>query len=163
MSQWTHVIGTIQCGRVSDEEVAKSLGTTWTFEEMWNKTIQNKKFIGPKVPEGSEGSVQYNITRHNENEEFRAIGEGTLIAIEGDLRDYGDDIRDVKELVDWFTQGCQFLDARLAILSISIEFGPQLIIQWDWDLKHSIIQQITWTDFETEYKALLEGKLKWDL
>lgn len=157
MSIWTHVIGTIQCEPSTKDKLVAALGTPWKFGHL-NET----RFVGPHVPEGSEGSIQWTASHHG-NSKWRVVGEGTVIAIEGDLRDYGDDIRDIKEVVDWFTHGCEALDARAGLLSISVEFGPQLVIKWDWDRKHSSIQQVTWTDFDTEYKELLEGKLKWDL
>jgi len=145
MSQWTHVIGTIQCDK-EDKFVVKALGkpVLWSDsdeleygtpeyedydENVWKKAFEeNRK--GRGIPMGSEGSINYKITSTLEENDY--AGEGTLVAIEGDLRDYGGE-KDVDFIIDWFTRGARELHARAAVLSIDDEWSDQfVVVYWDF-------------------------------
>lgn len=133
MSQWTHVIGTIQCSK-EDDLVVKALGkpALWSDEidyETWKNAFEeNRK--GRGIPMGSEGSIHYKVIDTSEKNDY--VGEGTLVAIEGDLRDYGGE-KDIDFIIDWFTKGAQKLDARAAVLSIDDEWSDQfVVVYWDF-------------------------------
>ena len=79
---------------------------------------------------GSEGSINYKITSTLEENDY--AGEGTLVAIEGDLRDYGGE-KDVDFIIDWFVRGARELHARAAVLSIDDEWSDQfVVVYWDF-------------------------------
>lgn len=142
MSQWTHVVGTIQCSW--DEATAiEQLGkpVLWDdhrvfkygtpeyedyMENVWKKAFDdNEKGIG--IPMGSEGSLDwYFVQTKDEN----VLGEGSLIAIQGDLRDYGGET-EVQYIIDWFIKAVG--KARFATLTINDDYSDEYVtvtINW---------------------------------
>ncbi len=165
MSQWTHVAGIIRIDSMGvailrgpaekkvekiKEAVTKALGNTCDFES------SSEAFAQCNVPGGSEGSLQYTISR-NSDEDEHALSWG-YIAIWGDLRDFG--AEDVQSVVDWFQQSLDrlikpdgfgdpaemtdrekadyMLSAfmiRDAVLSVSVEYSDTTILLWDEEKK----------------------------
>ncbi len=166
MSQWTHVAGIIRLDsmgfamvRLSDEvklkqlneAIKNALGNTYSYED-------NPEAFGKcSVPTGSEGSLQYKVSR-NTDENEHALSWG-FVSIWGDLRDFG--AEDVQGVVDWFQQSLDrlikpdgfgdpaemtdrekadyMLSAfmiRDAVLSVSVEFiEGRTILLWDEEEK----------------------------
>lgn len=141
MSFWTHFIGTMQFCSHSYEEVEAVLGKptlfrdVWTWDENEERTIEeiNRRqeelwkpaFVawreGTGMPMGSEGSINWkyvDTSKENEN----VFGEGTLVAIEGDLRDFGYDIEDIRKSLLWFRSKCFDLGARESVLRINADW-----------------------------------------
>ena len=145
MSQWTHFIGTIQYNGNYDDAL-KALGKPilWNdakqleygtpqykdyYTNVWRAAFKNFE-AGQGIPMGSEGSINWKFSDTSvENE--NVLGEGALIAIEGDLRDFGENDDEINRSIAWFEKACQQLYARDAVLKIDVEFGPVLVIEWD--------------------------------
>ena len=144
MSQWTHVIGSIQCCW-SKKEALEKLGKpvlwddceklgikygTPEFEDysenVWRKAFKDNE-KGEGIPMGSEGSIDwYFVNTANED----ALGEGTLIAIQGDLRDFGGK-KDIQVIINWFEKATEH--ARFATLTIKDDDSPKYItLISDW-------------------------------
>lgn len=153
MSQWTHFLGTVQCCG-TEEEVEKAFGkpVLWNdisklgyqcgtpeyddyYKNVWYQAFKDFR-LGRGIPMGSEGSVKWKFSdTHNidydDGEDYTAMGEGSLIAIEGDLRDFGDE-DDIQKSIDWFVKGCNAIRARLATLYINAEWGDIILIEFTW-------------------------------
>ena len=136
MSQWTHVVGSIQCSWDKKQAIEK-LGkpVLWQdadkfeygtpeykdyYENVWKKAFQDNK-EGKGIPMGSEGSIDWYFIKTNQE---HCLGEGTLISIQGDLRDFGGD-EEVDLIVNWFEKATE--DARFATLTIKDEYSPNYI------------------------------------
>lgn len=157
MSQWTHAIGTIQCRTCTKEEVERIMGkpVLWNdhldikygtpkwedyHKNVWCRAFEeNEK--GRGIPMGSEGSMEWYLVDTSKNNE-NVAGEGTLIAIEGDLRDYGGEA-EVQYIIQWFRKAVDELGGREAILKIHDEWTPySLVIMYNWALKNPVITKI---------------------
>lgn len=162
MSQWTHVAGIIRLdslgynlvmgmearekNRLVREAAVKAMGRTTPRDlelsdrEEWNRC---------DVPQGSEGSLQYDVIANSERD-THSLSWG-CVAIWGDLRDFG--YEDVPKIKEWF-QKCMdrlrkpegFKDpetmtmfekidymlasfsVREAVLSIDVEGEPREVI-----------------------------------
>lgn len=124
MSQWTHVSGCIrvdgipQMGIVPD--LPRLLGRPSTRHhemEMGKRYVESEN-----MPNGSEGSIQYEIIVAGTGMVYRTI------AIWGDLRDFGD-AADLKAIDDWFervVKGC--LMVRAAHLLVEKEYGERYLL-----------------------------------
>ena len=137
MSQWTHVIGVIQTSPVTQEAVENAFGVPKTWKDMWYHTERYFRESPIEIPRGSEGSIvwhlQDTVQKVNENDSQSVIGEGSIISIEGDLRDFGDCDEDVQQIAEWFINGCKKLNCpRWATLSIEVEYGNSYIIEVMW-------------------------------
>lgn len=141
MSFWTHFIGTMQFCARSYEDVEAVLGKPTLFEDVWRwddwedrteeeiDRRQNELWVpafeawrnGTGMPMGSEGSINWRyVDTSREND--KVLGEGTLVAIEGDLRDFGDNIEDIKKSILWFRNKCFALGTRNAVLRIQADW-----------------------------------------
>lgn len=141
MSFWTHFIGTMQFCAHSYEEVEAILGKPTLFEDVWGWDDEEERTEeeihrrqkelwapafkawrnGTGMPMGSEGSINWKyIDTSKEND--RVLGEGTLVAIEGDLRDFGADIDEVKKSMLWFRSKCLALGVRATALRIQTDW-----------------------------------------
>lgn len=147
MSQWTHVIGVIQLRPVKQEAVENALGVPKTWNDMINRTERYYRHAESsiRIPAGSEGTITWHLqdTREEaeEDEHWHIADEGSLISIEGDLRDFGEDKEDVQQIAEWFINGCKKLGGvRWATLSIEVEFGNSYIIDVMWD--QCVIQKV---------------------
>jgi len=159
MSQWTHVIGVVQLHPVTQEEVENAFGIPKTWHDMWHGTERFFRHANSavKIPAGSEGSVVWHLQdtteKSDEDDAWHVLGEGSIISIEGDLRDFGETDEDVQEIAEWFIDGCKKLNPRWATLSIEVEFGNSYMI--DVMLNRYIIhkvdrnQTLTITDLTT--------------
>lgn len=153
MSQWTHVVGSIQCSWTKDmateflgkpvlwdDHKAFKYGTPEFedyFKNVWEKAFDDSE-AGTGIPMGSEGSIDWHFI-HNESKEH-TVGEGTMIAIEGDLRDFGGD-KDIQTIINWFERAAK--KARFATLTIKDEWSEEYItFTYSWG--HGI---------EVKYKA----------
>ncbi len=165
MSQWTHLAGIIRLDSMGNamvrwpaeekrqkivDAVERALGYTCNFES----SIEDSQRC--TVPTGSEGSLQYRVSR-NSDEDEHALSWG-YIAIWGDLRDFGTE--DVQGIVDWFQKSLERLNKpagfkdpkdmterekaeymlaafmiRDAVLSVSVEYSPKAILLWDDEAK----------------------------
>lgn len=146
MSFWTHFIGTMQFCSSSYEEVEAILGkpTLWPefdyhlpkdefmsqvedfSNNIWMPAIEAWD-NGTGMPMGSEGSINWKYS-DTSKENKNVFGEGTLIAIEGDLRDFGADIEDIRKSMLWFRSKCFALGAREAVLRIQADGWYNFII-----------------------------------
>ena len=160
MSQWTHLAGIIRVDSMGsamvrlpsrdklekiNEGITKALGITSSFEDDI-ETCHNCN-----VPSGSEGSLQYRVSRNTDNDEH-SLSWG-FVSIWGDLRDFGDE--DVQSVVDWFQKSLERLEKpegfknpadmsmrekadymlsafmiRDAVLSIEVEYSNRTILLW---------------------------------
>jgi len=147
MSQWTHVIGVVQTHPVTQEEVEKAFGVPKTWNDMMNHTERYYRHVQSpvRIPTGSEGTIvwhlQDTVEKADEDDCWTILGEGSLISIEGDLRDFGECDEDVQEIAEWFINGCKKLDSvRWGTLSIEVEFGNSYIVDVMWN--RCIIQKV---------------------
>ena len=143
MSQWTHVIGSIQCSWTKEKAIellgkpvlwndAEKLGIKfgtpeWEnyYDNVWAKAFENNR-KGVGIPMGSEGSIDWYFSNTADD----AIGEGSIISIEGDLRDFGGDAG-IKLIIDWFVRAAS--ESRFATLTIKDEFSEEyvnVIVDW---------------------------------
>lgn len=137
MSQWTHVVGAIQCSWTKEEAI-EFLGKPVLWEDLkkldlkygtpefedyinnvWKKAFEANE-MGFGIPMGSEGSIDWHFIETETN----ALGEGTMIAIEGDLRDFGGD-EEVQFIIDWFSKATK--KARFATLVVRDDWSDQYI------------------------------------
>ena len=147
MSQWTHVVGVIQLDPVNQETVENALGVPLTWNDMMNRTERFFRHAksAVEIPAGSEGTIVWYLQDTTEKKEgdesWNVLGEGSIISIEGDLRNFGECDEDVQEIAEWFINGCKKLvGPRWATLSIEVEFGNSYIIDVMWD--QCIIQKV---------------------
>lgn len=138
MSQWTHVLGVVQLYPVKQERVENAFGIPKTWKDMWHRTERYFRESPVKIPTGSEGSIvwylQDTTEKTDEGENWTVLGEGSIIFIEGDLRDFGECDEDVQEIAEWFINGCKKLGGpRWATLSIEVEYGNSYVIDVTWD------------------------------
>lgn len=134
MSQWTHIVGAIQCSWTEEEAIEKLgkpvlwddgkalFGTSeWDgyYQNVWCKAFDDSA-AGVGIPMGSEGSINW---KYVSTDEWYA-GAGTLIAIEGDLRDFGGE-NDINLIINWFTRAAK--KARFATLTIKDEWLDEYI------------------------------------
>ena len=147
MSFWTHFIGTMQFRSRSYEEVEAILGKPTLFRDVWTwdddeerteeeihrrqEELWKPAFVawenGTGMPMGSEGSINWRyVDTSREND--HVFGEGTLVAIEGDLRDFGADIEDIRKSLLWFRSKCFDLGARESVLRIQTDWWYNFII-----------------------------------
>lgn len=141
MSFWTHFIGTMQFCARSYEDVEAVLGKPTLFHDVWDWDDDEERTEeeidrrqeelwapafrawrdGTGMPMGSEGSLNWKyIDTSKEND--HVFGEGTLVAIEGDLRDFGCDIEDIRKSMLWFRSKCFALGTRTAVLRINADW-----------------------------------------
>ena len=137
MSRWTHVIGSIQCGWQKDM-ATEFLGkpVLWDdhedleygtpeyedyFKNVWEKAFDDSD-AGTGIPMGSEGSIDWHFIDVPSQE--HTLGEGSMIAIEGDLRDFGGD-KDIQTIINWFARVAK--EARFATLTIKDEWSHEFI------------------------------------
>lgn len=144
MSQWTHMVGTIQCSWSKEQaeeylgkpvlwEDCKKLGIKYGtpeyedyMENVWCKAFKNWE-EGKGIPMGSEGSVDWYF---NETVDENCIGMGSIIAIQGDLRDFGGE-EEIKMVTQWFINAA--IHARFAILVIRDEYSDEFVyVCVDW-------------------------------
>lgn len=161
MSQWTHIAGLIRLDSMGAAIVrlpvremndrlkvaaAKALGYTCNFES----SIEAREACS--VPQGSEGSLQYQVFSNSDKDEH-ALSWG-YVAIWGDLRDFGTE--DYPSVLDWFQKSLERLQhpegfgspkdmsqndralyaiasfmIRDAVLSVRAESFPCKILIWD--------------------------------
>lgn len=137
MSQWTHVVGSITCSWTKEEAIEK-LGKPVLWDdhrvfkygtpeyEDYMKNIWEKAFDdsekGVGIPMGSEGSIEWYFVEAPINE--HTLGEGSMVAIEGDLRDFGGEA-DIQIIINWFKKAVK--DARFATLTIRDEYKDEYI------------------------------------
>lgn len=159
MSQWTHIVGAIQChwdketaikrlGKPVLWDDAKRMGIKYDtpeyedyYENTWAKAFQDNR-DGCGIPMGSEGSIDWYFTKTDED----YLGKGGMIAIQGDLRDYGGD-KKIQFIVDWFIRATE--DVRFATLTIRDEYTTefvQVIVDWG----HVIVARIPGEPAEEE-------------
>jgi len=156
MSQWTHAIGTIQYSYRKPEELEKILGKPILWKDglqfkyrspewedfhqnVWCKAFDdNEKGCG--IPMGSEGSLEWYFVDTSEANE-NVLGEGSLIAIEGDLRDYGGET-EVNHIIKWFTNALVELGAREGILKIRDDWSSETIIVMGNGFSEPIVHKI---------------------
>lgn len=157
MSQWTHMVGTIQCSW-SKEQAEEYLGKPvlwedWSgiefdtpewkdyYENVWSAAF-DKFENGEGIPMGSEGSVDWYFSETNDDPS--CLGMGGIIAIQGDLRDFGGE-PDIKKAIDWFVRAAKW--ARFATLTIKDEWSTKYIhVIVDWG--HIIIAEIKEDEYE---------------
>ena len=156
MSQWTHVIGTIQYCYKKPEDLEKILGkpVLWKdalkfkygspeqedfHQNVWCKAFDDNE-KGRGIPMGSEGSLEWYFVDTSEANE-NVLGEGSLIVIEGDLRDYGGKT-EVNYIIKWFTNVLKELSAREGILKIRDEWSPEIIIVTGNGFSEPIVHKI---------------------
>lgn len=138
MSRWTHVVGCIQCswdyekaekclGRPVLWDDHNKLGLKWDtpeyedyFENVWKKAFEDNK-KGEGIPMGSEGSLDWYFVQTKDE---HVLGEGSLIAIQGDLRDYGWE-DEVEYIIKWFKRAA--FQSRFATLTINDEWSDNFI------------------------------------
>ena len=138
MSRWTHVVGCIQCDWDYEEAEKRlgrpvlwgdtdELGLQWgtpAYEDysknVWEKAFEDNE-KGEGIPMGSEGSLDWYFVQTKDGHVF---GEGTLIAIEGDLRDYGSE-SEVEYIIKWFKRAA--FQSRFATLTIEDEWSDDYI------------------------------------
>jgi len=138
MSTWTHVNGSIRIDAIngvpliplaSRRELEEHLGNTWMFED------DSETMAKCTVPAGSEGSLQFEISK---------VGDGLVfwtVAIWGDLRDFGQG--EVGQIESWFSRVCSRKDCmvRSAVLEIETEGGgSRTILFWDEDHLETYVQ-----------------------
>ena len=158
MSQWTHVVGAIQCSWTEEEAVEKlgkpvlwddtnRLGLKWGTpeykdysENVWKKAFEDND-KGEGIPMGSEGSLDWYFVQTKDKD---VIGEGSLIAIQGDLRDFGSE-KEVNFIIEWFKRATK--KVRFATLTI----------QDDWSDEFITITS-TWGDVSICHYSIEEGK-----
>ena len=121
MSQWTHVLGVLQTDPIAEEKVKEAFGVP---EEQFNVNWKLVNTISPIYTES----------------DWRVMGEGAVVTFEGDLRYFGGLDADVKQLVEWFLDGCKALNPRWATFSIEVEFGNSYLVDYQWG--NYIIQKV---------------------
>jgi len=144
MSQWTHVVGSIQCSW-SKDKATEFLGkpVLWNdhedleygtpefedyFKNVWDKAFDDSE-AGTGIPMGSEGSIDWHFIDVPSQE--HTLGEGSMIAIEGDLRDFGGE-HDIQIIINWFKRAAK--KARFATLTIKDEYSDEYItLTYDWN------------------------------
>ena len=116
MSIWTHAAGIIRLDfinpaeyGVADEQdaIKKLLGKEFDYKDMYDRALCEDLDEHPEdyMPFGSEGSLRATILKNpNCSENVISLPIWT-IAIEGDLRDYGDP----EAIVEWFKEVCRKL------------------------------------------------------
>ncbi len=139
MSTWTNITGAIRIDsflhpiavKPIEKEIKKILGEIST----WEKPISEKKH---RTPTGSEGGIEYDykITVDDDGSISRGI-----IYITGDLRDYGEDKKDITDIVDWLnglTDNLLFF-IHQGIVQIKTYHGG--IIEYSEDEKKFILKE----------------------
>lgn len=131
MSQWTHICGTIRLdsfariinpGFDGEQAVQGILGPMSTYSE-WRDDC--------RLPNGSEGSLQYGIHVYDNNENGLYWASLTFW---GDLRDFG--LGEVEGVRTWWENTLDslakaHLTIRQAVLQIEIEYQDDAIILTD--------------------------------
>ena len=118
MSYWAHVCGCIRIDslRLSENDIKKD---SQRIEEVLGKIMQwdyeGDDYGKTKLPMGSEGSLEYSIIGNPDLSHLAAY----VVAIWGDLRDYGEDIEDIQYIEDWFNNVCSEFIIRQAVLTIT--------------------------------------------
>lgn len=125
MSQWTHVSGCIRVDGLpmmtNERQVRSLLGTPSSNPFLETGTYEE----GSNIPGGSEGTMQYAITK---------AGDGMVlftVAVWGDLRDFGED--DTKEIEAWFARVAAVspqsgMMIRSAHLLVEVEYGVSFFL-----------------------------------
>lgn len=120
MSQWTHVAGCIRIDSLGGGDITKiyelvdKFGRTCQFDdtpEIWERC---------NVPCGSEGSLQYKISRTGEKDSL----DWGLVVIWGDLRDFDD----ADEILQWLEKACAGKMIRGCAVKIDVEYSQSYLI-----------------------------------
>lgn len=128
MSSWLHVKGNILIDSIKPEFDNLSwddlVGKAWTYEqihcgwfddnEQYDVDVEYELEHYPErfMPSGSEGSLSKDITD---------TADGTIIAIEGHLRDcYAEDADNIEA---WFRKVCNKFNIKDAYLEISLDYA----------------------------------------
>jgi hypothetical protein len=111
MSQWTHILGIVRVYKEPAISLSSVIGPT----NLWDED----NFETCSLPTGTEGSIDYFISKHPKYE------HEAMITFFGDLRDFG--MRDLAGVQKWWFEllpklGC----IRDAVLSVNIEGLAQL-------------------------------------
>ena len=126
MSQWTHVAGTIRLDSIFhqnfERRVRLAFDTPVSYEDMGRTET--------RVPMGSEGSIQYAVTRSGYEKENTISATCCVLSMWGDLRDRGDDL--VPDVCEWIKEALERLPdmyVRQLVIQVEIEFGNTYIIR----------------------------------
>ena len=141
MSYWTQVIGNIITSCSDYEKIESIMGKPvhWPkfdlnllkdkcirqlndfYDNIWQPAFERYDTYEDQLPMGSEGSIDWRyIDTNNINESV--YGKGSMIAIDGSLRDFGGD-EDIRKTINWFIRCCNELNARYGVLAITDELG----------------------------------------
>lgn len=117
MSQWTHIAGLIRIDSLYGMAIMPDL-----TDDVMRRALDG-------APQGSEGGPTIEIKR---TREYNSLNWGHA-AIAADLRDYGDDPKDVPRIKDWFAAVLERMHqgkliARAAVLQIDVEYGPTHVL-----------------------------------
>lgn len=116
MSEWTHVNASI---RIDSIRCLEGINIEKIYSVICNKHIF-----------GSEGGLECNIW---DNPNKNCIAAFTF-NIFGDLRDYDDS----EEILNWFSDICNKLFIRSAIIEIDMEYNTVILARWDSENKELI-------------------------
>lgn len=145
MSHWTHFCGGLRIDGICLEEEDKEEYHSWakeTISQVLGKIITWEDLLNGKsgetsLPNGSEGSLQYEILCNSEINDMAQFN----VVIFGDLRDFGKSPEDISQAKEWFTKVCNRFDLedfskggmflngiRGGVLEISPENGKECIV-----------------------------------
>lgn len=115
MSVWTHINAQIRIDHIRPimgEMDFSFLGEIITFETEghWDTIL----------PLGSEGSLEYKITKNPELSHMAAY----VVSFFGDLRDY----EDVKEIMEYFTKICEGKMIRNGVVEIEVSNTDEVFV-----------------------------------
>lgn len=151
MSCWTQVIGNIITSCSDYEKIESIMGKPVEWPELdfdlpkdefmrqlndfqsnvWKPAFERYRTYEDQLPMGSEGSIDWRYVDTNDINE-RVAGKGTMIAIDGSLRDFGGE-EDVRKTVKWFVRCCHELYARYAVLVISDDISSyKTTVIYNW-------------------------------
>ena len=130
MSKWTHIAGLVRVDRLPLNQ--------------WRFSLNNLKALFTRdIPQGSEGPLLIAVMEGEFDQ--NAIMWANVI-VYGDLRDFGDE-HDVACVIRWFKESCERILKtkqgtfyRQAILNISVEGGPDIVL-WDKEDEEWHIEQ----------------------
>ena len=98
---------------------------------IWKPAFKNYREHEDQMPMGSEGSLDWRYVDTNDINN-RVIGKGSMIAIDGSLRDFGGE-EDVRKTVKWFVRCCNELYARYAVLVITDDMSSyKTTVIYNW-------------------------------
>jgi len=127
MSQWTHICGIVRLDAIEGIFFTRQAGVEAIIREAFGNTFSYndppEKWESCNVPEGSEGSIQYMITRTTDG---NSLSWG-YVSIWGDLRDRGKDSIE-QEILAWLNRAFVVLNkrgisVRQATIEVQEEYG----------------------------------------